>query len=392
MTLETKLIPPGQANRPDARKVDYITIHETGNTNKGADADTHAVYLDSTVDKISWHYTVDDKKAVQHIPDGETAWHSGTTAGNRTSIGIEICVNSDGDFEAALKNAAELVRSLLATHGLTIDRVVQHNHWNGKNCPQTIRESGRWNEFLSMVQDKKGKRYEAVNGIHFRYTPVEDFRVLYWDKPKKTTAVSDYANGGFFGTYAENGENFTLPVANLAADIDESQVYVPALKYLREWGRIESGKLRCDCRRNASDQFKSKAPSTLVIDAQGRAGVQSLGALPDGTRYAVSGASVILGGQDASWSKDALPQGWLPDITRAAWHTLLGLADGYIVTIGIQTTTPNCISSSEAYSKLKGYGFTDVILLDGGGSFVFDHAGENVAATTENRRVNTLVL
>ena len=145
------LIPPNRPNRPSTRKVEYITIHETDNTNKGAGAEAHASYLATTNDKMSWHYSVDDKGVVQHIPDGEIAWHSGTTKGNQTSIGIEICVNSDGDFEASLRNTASLVRELLKTHNLTLDKVVQHNFWNSKNCPKTIRQTGRWEEFLSMI-------------------------------------------------------------------------------------------------------------------------------------------------------------------------------------------------------------------------------------------------
>ena len=34
---------------------------------------------------------------------------------------------------------------------IPIDRVVQHNYWNGKNCPATIRATeGAWEAFLAM--------------------------------------------------------------------------------------------------------------------------------------------------------------------------------------------------------------------------------------------------
>ena len=46
--------------------------------------------------------------------------------GNATSIGVEICVNAGGDFEAAKANAAALVRLLMEEHGIHIDHVVQH--------------------------------------------------------------------------------------------------------------------------------------------------------------------------------------------------------------------------------------------------------------------------
>ena len=86
------------------------------------------------------HYTVDDHAIVQHLPDYETAYHAGDGKdgpGNATSIGIEICVNAGGDFAQAQANAASLVRQLMEEHGIPIDRVVQHAHWNGKDCPKT---------------------------------------------------------------------------------------------------------------------------------------------------------------------------------------------------------------------------------------------------------------
>ena len=88
---------------------------------------------------MSWHYTVDDHSIYQHLPDGERAYHAGAGGsgpGNATSIGIEICVDASGNFEQAKANAAALVRLLMAKHGIPLDRVVQHNHWNGRTAPR----------------------------------------------------------------------------------------------------------------------------------------------------------------------------------------------------------------------------------------------------------------
>ena len=131
---------------------------------------------------------MDDKGIVQHIPDGEIAWHSGTTRGNEISIGVEICVHSDGDFEASVRNAAVLVRELLKAHNLTLDKVVQHNHWNGKNCPRTLRESGRWEEFINMIEPSKEKKYLAMS-IKTESTlstyPLKDLRFFYGISTKR---------------------------------------------------------------------------------------------------------------------------------------------------------------------------------------------------------------
>ncbi|MGJ0683229.1 N-acetylmuramoyl-L-alanine amidase [Flavonifractor plautii] len=160
LAIQTHLIAPGADNRPGgSNPCKYITIHETGNAAKGADAAAHGAYLDSAAgedDLVSWHYTVDDHAIVQHLPDYETAYHAGDGKdgpGNTTSIGIEICVNAGGDFAQAQANAASLVRLLMEEHGIPLDNVVQHNHWNGKDCPKTIRATaGAWEAFLAFCR------------------------------------------------------------------------------------------------------------------------------------------------------------------------------------------------------------------------------------------------
>ena len=159
LAIQEDIISDWRRNRPgrDTNPGAYITIHETGNAAKGADAAAHGAYLDSDAgerDMVSWHYTVDDHAIVQNLPDAETAYHAGdgkSGPGNATSIGVEICVNAGGDFEAAKANAAALVRLLMEEHGIHIDHVVQHNHWNGKDCPYTIRHTaGAWEAFLAL--------------------------------------------------------------------------------------------------------------------------------------------------------------------------------------------------------------------------------------------------
>lgn len=126
IAIQEHIISDGRKNRPgrDTNPDTYITIHETGNAAKGADAAAHGAYLDSAAGEdalVSWHYTVDDHAIVQHLPDYETAYHAGDGKdgpGNTTSIGIEICVNAGGDFEAAKANAAALVRLLMEEHGI----------------------------------------------------------------------------------------------------------------------------------------------------------------------------------------------------------------------------------------------------------------------------------
>lgn len=155
------LLPVGASNAPAGTAARlaprYITIHETANPKPGADAVMHGRWLQNLAaqgaGEPSWHYTVDDHQIVQHLPEDRAGWHAGDGAGgtgNRESIGIELCVNADGDTQRTRDNAAWLVRQIMARHGIPAERVVQHNHWSGKDCPRLLRQSG-WAEFVASL-------------------------------------------------------------------------------------------------------------------------------------------------------------------------------------------------------------------------------------------------
>ncbi len=141
MEIIRDFIPSGNRNRPGTRIVPtHITVHETANTSKGANAEVHARYLkgaDARNRSVSWHFTVDDKIIFQHLPTNEMGWHAGARA-NLVSIGIELCVNSDGDFERTKKNAQWLIRKLMDDLNIPLSRVVTHYDWTKKNCPQNL--------------------------------------------------------------------------------------------------------------------------------------------------------------------------------------------------------------------------------------------------------------
>ena len=128
----------------------HITVHETGNTSKGANAASHAnLQSRGNSRDASWHITVDDTEAVRSYPDTAQCWHAGNREGNKTSIGVEICVNEDGDYQKALANAAKVIRDLRTKHGIPRAHVVQHNYWSGKNCPTKLRASGDWDKWVA---------------------------------------------------------------------------------------------------------------------------------------------------------------------------------------------------------------------------------------------------
>jgi len=76
----------------------------------------------------------------------------GSLGGNNNSTGIEMCVNTNGDIYDTWQRTAKLVASLMVEHNLGIERVIQHNTYTGKNCPQSLIMSDYWDRFIKMVE------------------------------------------------------------------------------------------------------------------------------------------------------------------------------------------------------------------------------------------------
>ncbi|MEC1923717.1 N-acetylmuramoyl-L-alanine amidase [Bacillus velezensis] len=175
-------IPVGHNNRPGyAMDPAYITVHNTANTAKGASAAMHARYEKNPETPTSWHFTVDDKEIYQHLPLNESGWHAGdgNGTGNRKSIGIEICENSDGDFKKAVANAQWLIKKLMKDQGISLANVVPHQHWSGKYCPRKLLD--RWDSFKAGISGAPSK---TVN------SPVDKTKESYI----KNTVVADSLN------------------------------------------------------------------------------------------------------------------------------------------------------------------------------------------------------
>lgn len=156
-----KLIDKNYSNR-DNQEIKYIVIHDTGNINTGANAEAHYNYFNNNNLDRSAHYFIDDKEIIQIIEDKNRAWHCGDGKGengitNDNSIGIEICVNKDGDYNKALENAEELTAYLLNKYNLDITKVVRHFDASGKACPHSMLNNNwdKWQEFKIKVTEKQ---------------------------------------------------------------------------------------------------------------------------------------------------------------------------------------------------------------------------------------------
>lgn len=147
-----KMIAEGSSRTTKKRIIKYIVIHETDNEEIGAGAHNHSDFLSSNnTSPTSWHYTVDDHEIYHHIPDNEVANHAGDSIGNEYGIGIELCVNKDGNFNKTFENGAKLVAFLLKSYQLSIEDIKTHHDFSGKDCPHRILKSNRLEEFKEKV-------------------------------------------------------------------------------------------------------------------------------------------------------------------------------------------------------------------------------------------------
>src|SRR5690625_2583567 len=145
----------------------YIVIHETANTRAGANANAHArLQASGKSRQASWHYTVDDKEIVQSFSDNAQCWHAGNANYNKQSIGIEICVNSDGNFKKAVDNAAKLTKHLMDRYNIPASNVIQHNKASGKDCPRYLRSGEKgvsWGDFKAKLIGKNDTKAKSSN-------------------------------------------------------------------------------------------------------------------------------------------------------------------------------------------------------------------------------------
>ena len=179
MRYRSQIIPLARNQRPGyilwGGRARSLTVHNTANPD--ATADNHADWLTRDDTRASAHIFVDDIEAVRVIPLNEHAWHSGTTEGNATSIGIEVCEFSDrARQDAADDNAQRLIADMLTgaappefrTAHLDLSDVRTHQSWKqygatGKYCPRMI--IPWWDRFIAeigMLMDKEDAMYWVI--------------------------------------------------------------------------------------------------------------------------------------------------------------------------------------------------------------------------------------
>ncbi|MEP4078788.1 N-acetylmuramoyl-L-alanine amidase family protein [Haloferula sp.] len=182
VNLKVDMVPKGTHGRRVVRPMTprYITIHSTQNYT--ADADRHALALKrgalrarkrrggNRIGYLIWHFTVDDRHAVQHMPTNEQGEHADFDGpGNNYSIGIEMCEQRGSNISATVDRTAKLSAYLMYKHGIPLSRVVPHYHWprHGtsklhKDCPHFLLDNGRPGRKWKSFQGKVNHYYKQI--------------------------------------------------------------------------------------------------------------------------------------------------------------------------------------------------------------------------------------
>ena len=95
--------------------------------------------------------------------------------GNLNSIGVESCVNKGSDVYYTWQKLAKLVAKLMYDNNFTIEQVVQHHYFSGKDCPWTKRNSGLWEYFKTVVLAEYQILQYKKMGFTFEFTSESEY-------------------------------------------------------------------------------------------------------------------------------------------------------------------------------------------------------------------------
>jgi len=242
-------------NRPKTKiKVKAVVAHWTANEGKGSDAMATGNYFENTDRYASAHMTVDDTELVTSVPwrkgVAEMAYHVGAKVyktgiqsklslyPNDSTIGLEICVNADGDFKKTYVNAVAATAMMLKEHGLNVSNLYRHFDITGKNCPAFFVEDFRAKQFFGKTADKAYADFRAdvakalAPPVIIKPTPVEINKPSAKPKPaplfrvRKTWAdiesqIGSFANIDSAKDLADKNKGFEV------YDNDGKIVYTP---------------------------------------------------------------------------------------------------------------------------------------------------------------------
>lgn len=255
---------------------------------------------------------------------------------------------------------------IIGIEGSTGNSTGSHLHLEIRKSPYTSKSTIDPIEYIES-NSNNSVRYLKEDNLHIVIIPKNKFKIIEWNKNKRTTKIKNYCNGGFFAS----GPKTTEAMGNLVVN-----------------GKVVSE----TC--NSYGNLAGKKLHTFYIDQNGNTGCEVTDSVKNkGYVYAISGIPVTLNGQDVSWSKVVKPQGWTGGELYSTKHMCLSWDADNVYLIGFETKTKKGAydTITEIWKRLKKYNFDTVLKLDGGGSTILDINGKNVFVSSGDRKVHNLI-
>lgn len=395
--LEFKYMPTTNARqfsskRRNVKDIKFIVIHDTANTSRGANAMAHYKYLNHAQRYGSAHYYVDDTQIIQTIGDSRIAWAVGDTwasqyrtrsdVTNENSLSVEMCINSDGNYQKTWSNTVELVKNLLLRFPQCI--VIRHFDATGKPCPSYMRKND-WDLWYQFLRDIKTPRKLDIDLSQSSVAKVIE------EKPKicptcgqviedkkedvknvsKTELVSDkYLN--IIKTTSDNVYQCFVrgqTLRKLGAYGINGTFFDTRKPFYKEsiWGIAVNNGSPIGPNADRVDYDKNTKRGTLCIDYEGNVSIQVVNDITEikpKPKFAVSGLS-LYPVYNPTGEKIA------PDILRRTWHTAIAYKGKEIYLI----TSKTMCDMVDFKNQVQHLGIDGAVALDGGGSSEFYYKG-----------------
>ncbi|NVS00222.1 N-acetylmuramoyl-L-alanine amidase family protein [Listeria monocytogenes] len=248
-TLKYNYINKNKFSRPGFKllRVSKIVMHYTANP--GAGADNHRRYFRDLKERYaSAHVFIDDKEAICIIPLNEVAYHANEKAcrvqalkattsyyaggnANLTSIGIEMCLDKNGNITSATFNrSVDVVAELCKTYNLTASDIIRHYDVTGKNCPAPwVAKPSELTRFRNAVNAKlKG----SASTSKPKPSTSSNKNTYYTENPRKvkTLVQCDLYNSVDFTTKNKTGGTYPVGTIFTITGMAKTKGGTPRLK------------------------------------------------------------------------------------------------------------------------------------------------------------------
>lgn len=141
------------------RKIEFLVVHWTANTNPGATAEMNAYYLRNKR-QAGTHYCIDDEEIIQCTKEENVAYAVGDRKWlgfipkpwlknkiyNNNSLNFEMCLGGGRNDSLIFEQTAQILGWQMVNKGLDISRVVRHHDVTGKHCPRFNYQDDSWDQ------------------------------------------------------------------------------------------------------------------------------------------------------------------------------------------------------------------------------------------------------